>query len=417
MHDEQPVTEWGLQLRKKGLRWQEDIPCEKRDGDDTITIQVEPGGTYRIVLDTQNSPLTPAETDLVTRTLFDAIEHLIPKKKIWPWVAEKLPNLVKGRTVEQLSNIYDCPDHGLWRDWYKPIVPAPHIQAGHLEAHLSSGQPYRIDVYYRALDRFPGGNADMHTVCYRFTPNCVTCFEHCNWDGDQHAEDFCPPKLNSHVKEVVSSVIASILECAKQSGVNSECTIKDMIAMDSDEYDTEWTSVEIAVMVPLLWSPETHSRYSVNDRTAIRIFLLVNARLGHPFSRDVLHSIFRALVSGSKVELWHPLFRLHQYSVPGIKQYGWAKKGANKTQDHIEPSATQATLLSCVNKSIGMGRVNQFSDAGDGEEPCAAAKDKEKGKRPREKGLGSYSHVPLPYLQPIYFRADWEGCNESNFVV
>jgi len=62
----------------------------------------------------------------------------------------------------------------------------------------------------------------------------------------------------------------------------------------------------------------------------------------------------------------------------------------------------QSDFHDAIDKMIGMGRVNQFSDAGDGEEPCKAAKDKTKAT------ICTSDDCPwetqLPYLHPIYFR-------------
>ncbi len=45
--------------------------------------------------------------------------------------------------------------------------------------------------------------------------------------------------------------------------------------------------------------------------------------------------------------------------------------------------------------------MNTFSDAGDGEVPCRAAKEREKAKPERDSGDYQWH---LPYLHPVYFK-------------
>lgn len=400
-----PMTWHCLSLRKKGLRWASAAQTSSDFDSDRKSLVVEPGGSYDISVDESCRPLTEAETLTVTQALFDALEHCVAVPEIWQHVAEKVPaSLMLGRTVKQLSHVYQLEDYGHWRQWYKPITPAAQVTAQRVASALSGN--HRIEVYYRALDRFPGGNADIHTVCYRFSAEQgVVAREHSNWDGNQNDMTFRPPELNRKLKEVMERIEERVLDCARHAGVDSDCTLLDMKTMDNEEYDTEWTSFEVLLMVPLEWSPRTHCLFPVEDRVSIGAFLLVNSRL-HALPRDVLHKIFQALTL-LHPQRWLPVFRLHQLAIPGIEQCSWMRAKQGASPEPKPPSASQQALIDCVHSCIGMGRVNQFSDAGDGEELCEAAREKQAGLPARSQGLGFSGFVVLPYLQPHFFRSEF----------
>ena len=80
---------------------------------------------------------------------------------------------------------------------------------------------------------------------------------------------------------------------------------------DPDEYDSEWTSTEILVYAPRVWTRETHKHFSDRVRAEIRLFLLVNVRQGkRTLGRDLLQHLFQFVIAD---EPWAPVFRLHRY--------------------------------------------------------------------------------------------------------
>jgi hypothetical protein len=78
---------------------------------------------------------------------------------------------------------------------------------------------------------------------------------------------------------------------------------------------TQWTSIEVLVLAPRVWSRESHLTFSQKVRDNIRLFLLVNARMMEcKLGRDVLQHLFQFFVCD---ESWAPVFRLHQCVVRG----------------------------------------------------------------------------------------------------
>jgi hypothetical protein len=93
--------------------------------------------------------------------------------------------------------------------------------------------------------------------------------------------------------------------------LRSECVVQG--TQDSDEYDSEWTSVEVLVLAPPVWSRESHKTFSANTRAEIRLFLLVNLRMGKfKLGRDLLQHLFQFFLCG---EPWAPVFNLHRYAI------------------------------------------------------------------------------------------------------
>lgn len=120
--------------------------------------------------------------------------------------------------------------------------------------------PIRIDVYWRAHNRFPGGNCDSTTIRYRLDIQESSLQAEkkvwWNFDGEQSIGSSGPlsqvrckeiyGKLQPTVKEVLRKLIMSEKgKHVRQEG--SHYHIWDNKSRDSNAYDTEWTSVEILV--------------------------------------------------------------------------------------------------------------------------------------------------------------------------
>jgi hypothetical protein len=97
-----------------------------------------------------------------------------------------------------------------------------------------------------------------------------------------------------------------------QGPLHSECAVEDVI--DNLVIDREWTSIEMLLFAPRVWSRESHFTFSKKVRSEIRLFLLVNVRMGQfKLGRDLLQYLFQFLVCA---EPWAPVFRLHRYVRP-----------------------------------------------------------------------------------------------------
>jgi hypothetical protein len=257
----------------------------------------------------------------------------------------------------------------------------------------------KLEIYYRALGRFPGGNADMHTV--KIDINCadLTCSirDYMNWDGDQQWEEFMPPKLNAALADKLPSLCEVIGKSVLAEDKNSVCGLVDT-AMDSDEYDSEWSSQEILVFIPRVWSPKSHRYFSETVKKEIFALLMVNSKLSAPkIPKDVLPKIFNYLSDEDAC-----VSRLHRFAMENPNAYSWGKKKSSSVPKAPLASPLQEEILSSCDKILGMGRVNQWSDAGDDEEPCLLTKDRPGDAKTLSVRAGyEYS---LPYVQPIFLR-------------
>ena len=81
--------------------------------------------------------------------------------------------------------------------------------------------------------------------------------------------------------------------------------------------------------------------------------------------------------------------------------YGWRDDKKEKDKSVKPSSKEQSDILSVCDKELGMGRVNTWSDAGDGEPECALRTDVNNAK---DKISFRDSTYALPYLQPTYLR-------------
>ena len=218
----------------------------------------------------------------------------------------------------------DQTQHEIWRSAGGSLASVRVLQSpGQVGCRV-------LSVCLIMVQRFPGGNADCHTLMYQFTSNGeVSAFQYSNWDGSHSRGSFVPAAL---AKSDCISKLSSLL--SKWKGpLDSSSTMIDNSA-DSDEYDSEWSSKEIMVVVPAKWSRATHSIFNEQSRREIWIFLLVNHRLGKPLTRDCMQvkscaKDVSVLFKEKKKHLfefvcpplWAPVFRLHQYSVNPRERY------------------------------------------------------------------------------------------------
>ncbi|MBH25292.1 MAG: hypothetical protein CMH57_12745 [Myxococcales bacterium] len=104
-------------------------------------------------------------------------------------------------------------------------------------------------LYFRALERFPGGNADMFTikVLLQSIPGeapKMTAAVHWNWDGSCHAYDAFPLTLDLSTTLPAFLTAAEAMLAADHRDVS--VSIEDT-RTDREEYDTEWSSIELTL--------------------------------------------------------------------------------------------------------------------------------------------------------------------------
>lgn len=106
--------------------------------------------------------------------------------------------------------------------------------------------------YFRAFDRYPGGNADMFTIKVTLAAEpgkkpAFTARSHNNWDGEHWVYpevEIAPPGAAAAVKTMLAAAQALI-----DAGLtDSKFTIVEG-RDDNEEYDTEWSSLEFSLHV------------------------------------------------------------------------------------------------------------------------------------------------------------------------
>ena len=105
--------------------------------------------------------------------------------------------------------------------------------------------------YFRAFDRYPGGNADMFTtkVKLRHIPGDDTTLrakQYRNWDG-QHYE-YEEVAVNLDLAKTLPALIKATQELVDTGEAQGEFTVHEG-RYDREEYDTEWSSLEFVIYV------------------------------------------------------------------------------------------------------------------------------------------------------------------------
>lgn len=234
-----------------------------------------------------------------------------------------------------------------------PLVVEPTIPKVLLPQESAAGHLWRVDAYWRTGTRFPGGNCDSFTLRYRFDlgphPDAVGSVSltfHRNWDGAHYGGGGdLPAARDRAVASSFALELRTMLRVLVASGLCQEgrCAwhVWDHEAVDSNAYDTEWSSVEILV-------------YDGDG----------GARPGRPFL-----SLLQARVLG-------PQFRPQPAYQPRVTPAAPEQRG-------VVHLATQV---------VGMGRPQSFSDG-----TCPAAVE--------ARAVSQVQYPPgLPNVLPEYFR-------------
>ncbi len=105
--------------------------------------------------------------------------------------------------------------------------------------------------YFRAFDRYPGGNADMFTtkVKLRHIPGEDTTLrakQYRNWDG-QHYE-YEEVAVNLDLAETLPALLKATEALVATGEAQGEFTVHEG-RYDQEEYDTEWSSLEFVIYV------------------------------------------------------------------------------------------------------------------------------------------------------------------------
>jgi hypothetical protein len=335
--------------------------------------------------------LTSEKVDLISSKILECLENGVPFSDVWKQVHRSLPAIAGTRSVTQLMFNYDVHAYSRcscksWLDWYNPILTEEWFR-GDLQTLLEE-EMWRVDIYWRALDRYEEIyayelNPHFHTVRFSFSKfdSSVRCTVYSNLAGDHEKTIFVPPKLS---KKDPTSQVAKLLSLWK-GPKNSESVFYSDI---KELQETDWSSNEVIVFVPRPWIPKTHKLFSFQKKEEIFAFMCINVRLGKKLTRDVLHYLFKFLVSGEKLAA---VFRGHRYRL-----YGCIGK---PSPAQFSPSAEQDAFWSGLDNLCRMGSVKQFKEYGNN---CEAGEELKHGLY-KCVFKCDYS-IRLPGIQPIYFR-------------
>lgn len=123
----------------------------------------------------------------------------------------------------------------------RPIV----IADGYKDIELAK-IPLGGVFYFRALDRYPGGNADMFTtkIMLRALPGetpVMRAKQYRNWDG-QHYE-YAEAGVRLDMTETLPAFLDATQALIATGEAQGTFTVKET-RYDREEYDTEWSSIE-----------------------------------------------------------------------------------------------------------------------------------------------------------------------------
>lgn len=247
-----------LQLNDNGLEFE--------TGGDILSA--ETGKEYRIIANAVCPPLNTKELQYVQELILAMVEGAGPHEApgtsrgessavapAWRHITQRIGRdhtndiVVKG--VQKFACDATChtSNRRSWNDWYDnhPRGFAKQLQAASASkalAAIESGM-FNLTIYHRALDRFPGGNADMHIVkhVYNHATGTLHALHFVNWDAQSSILN--EPEAISGAERITANVVPALQHLISTAAeLDLVCTI-DHAAMDCEEYDTCWSSIEI----------------------------------------------------------------------------------------------------------------------------------------------------------------------------
>eukprot|EP00040_Diaphanoeca_grandis_P030674 m.181912 g.181912 ORF g.181912 m.181912 type:complete len:537 (-) comp32087_c0_seq4:67-1677(-) len=244
------------------------------------------GAMYTIIRDPENPPLSAVEMNMAITAVRSVVEGGAPvprptdskaKQKMWEYVTQQIgrshtsPRVVN--TIAKMTTDASCRNLGRqkWRDVLSSHPKRPiFLQTFSKEEILKfvKDRDMKMVIYHRALDRFPGGNADIiiakHEVVWKQNPRGklqpkITASQFRNWDGSSSfsGQVSYPASVCIQMEKKVIPAIIKLLSNnnnndenddsdADEADVLFECTVACQ-QKDSEEYDTEWSSIDICL--------------------------------------------------------------------------------------------------------------------------------------------------------------------------
>jgi hypothetical protein len=248
----------------------------------------------------------------------------------WEWIASQLgrPNHQVDSLSEEIANS-DVPPWSEMYDSRRPPFPAGGLsdKARKLLKAAIGNKTVGLVVYFRALDRYPGGNADFAVLKFKLGPfqlqtsdksECkVTWMAYRNWDGSPSVSQRPAEREKVVLGRVRALLLDPLLELIDSAAGDQSVDIQLRANTDSEEYNTEWSSIEVLLYVP----PALASSIGVSTST-------------------------ETFASGAGQEQWPLAFRCHKRAYPQASSRGGAAKGPAKE------------VLEGASSLFGIGRVD-----------------------------------------------------------
>lgn len=299
-----------------------------------------PGSIFCVIEDPNNRAVTKDDVAAAHELIVSCLElgGRVPTpfrdttSDCWTWIATQLgrredeAQSLKAELRSQLARgDLRQPWHALY-DARRPALPAGMTNAAKLE-ELVNTRRVGLVVYFRALDRFPGGNADWAVLKFKlgFHPplpknedegkneddekseakcedekSWVRWMGYRNWDGTGTISRRSVEREKLPVAQVRAQLLEPLADLIDASEQRSVETVVVDRHLESEGTNTEWSSVEVLVYVP----PELADDVGVT------------AAADTPDDASVEPFAVAETGDQQKPKPWPLAFRLHQRAVP-----------------------------------------------------------------------------------------------------
>jgi len=255
-----------------------------------------------------------------------------------------------------------------WKELYYPRRPQLLSLPNHnIILSALEKQQVGVVVYFRALNRFPGGNADMRVMKFKFfLPSCwpddpavdkdqclVTIANYSNRDGHNFMSQRPEAKWKFPCESIQKNVMETLMKVLKEKGGGTDL---ETHFLDDPTLD-EWTSIEVLLQLPLWILPE-RIRSDIPDDVGLDSFPPLSSPSGSlppinycKMGWTVKEPFWIPPPARDLSGKWPLVFRFHQRVLPrNVEHCDTPTEGA------------KARLLKSIKKLFKLGNVTKTVD-------------------------------------------------------
>jgi len=337
-------------------------------------IQVTDGQTLVVIDNHQNPRLTSEQLFAIYQEIQTfretKLEHV---DTIWRQLAQEYqrPSPDALKRLYELQTMNQQFRRPSWYEDYRPLELVEVENKDALERQLKNN-PFTLHAYWRALDREPGGNAAYFAIRYIFqlypdnNNNKVTMEIFRNWDGENTYDGPIVPTSVQSLEGLHGKILEFILQ---QDTANATYNIVDLLSMDRESSNTEWSSVELIAFTQEAFDPQqADASVKQNAKT---LLMASNRLLDEPDQKRarLQYDSMARVMSFVSPPQQSPIFRLHQEALYGPQ---FRNRSAHHEDMPVEGLPPQLQFIQFMTELVGMGRVCQldcdgFLDELDGE--------------------------------------------------